>query len=147
MRLLGVDFGFKRIGIAIAESEPMIITARAPIEASGTLKKDAARLIEIAKREEVDRVVVGLPLEDGEEGRMARICRTLAGHIAEGGIPVDLEDESMTSVEAEATLRSIPSGDGAGSLKASERRKLKDGEAARLILERYLQMRLRLTNE
>ena len=135
MRLLGIDFGFKRIGIAIAETEHGIISARPSIEASGTLKTDAARLAEMAKKEQVDAVVLGLPIEeDGEEGRMARICRTLAGHIAECGIEVHLVDERMTSIEAEANIR-----DGSETeIKASQIRKLKDGEAARLILERYL---------
>jgi len=135
LRILGVDFGFKRIGLAIAESEPPIATSRAFIEASGSLAGDARRLVEIGRKEEVDRVVVGLPLEDGREGRMARLCRTLAGHIRASGLDVDLVDESLTSVEAAAMH---------GELKASQRRKLKDGEAARLILERYLAGGLRI---
>lgn len=135
MRLLGIDFGFKRIGIAIAETRPCIITARPPIEASGKLAADAQKLVEMARKEEVDEVVIGLPIEEsGDEGRMARICRTLAGHVANGGLKVNLVDERLTSVEAEANLRN----DGERDLKASERRKLKDGEAARLILERFI---------
>ncbi len=132
MRLLGIDFGFKRIGIAVAESEVGIVTPRPPMEASGTLKRDAEAISLLAKREEVDAVVLGLPIEEsGEEGRMARICRTLAEHISGNGIVVHLVDESMTSVQADGALRQ----DG---LKASQRRKLRDGEAAALILERYL---------
>jgi putative Holliday junction resolvase len=132
MRLLGIDFGFKRIGVAVAETEVGIVTPRAPFEASGALKRDAEAITLLAKREEVDAVVLGLPIEEsGEEGRMARICRTLADHIAGNGIVVHLVDESMTSVQADGALRQ----DG---LKASQRRKLRDGEAAALILERYL---------
>ena len=102
------------------------------MEASGTLKRDAEAISLLAKREEVDAVVLGLPIEEsGEEGRMARICRTLAEHISGNGIVVHLVDESMTSVQADGALRQ----DG---LKASQRRKLRDGEAAALILERYL---------
>jgi len=75
---------------------------------------------------------MGLPIEEsGEEGRMARIFRTLGDHIVGNGVPVYFVDESMTSVQADSLLRE----DG---LKASQRRKLKDGEAAALILERYL---------
>jgi putative Holliday junction resolvase len=132
MRLLGVDFGFKRIGLAIAETEVGIVTPRAPLTASGTLKRDAEAIAIFAKREEVDAVVLGLPVEEsGEEGRMARICRTLAEHIVGNGMKVHLVDESMTSVQAERSLMDE-------GLKASQRRKLKDGEAAALILERYL---------
>ncbi len=132
MRLLGIDFGFKRIGIAIAETEVGIVTPRPPMAASGTLKTDAAEIAKVAKREEAAAVVLGLPIEEsGEEGRMARICRTLGDHIVGNGVPVYFVDESMTSVQADSLLRE----DG---LKASQRRKLKDGEAAALILERYL---------
>ncbi|HVT11744.1 MAG TPA: Holliday junction resolvase RuvX [Fimbriimonadaceae bacterium] len=133
MRLLGVDFGFKRIGLAVAETDPAIVTARPSLAASGTLAVDAQRLVEIARKEDVSEIVVGLPIEeDGQEGRMARICRTLAGHVRESGIPVALVDETLTSVEAERNLK-IDSG-----LKGSQIRKLKDGEAARLILERRI---------
>jgi len=129
-----VDFGFKRIGLAIAEAEHGVISPRPFLEASGKLASDAERLIEMARAEQVDRIVLGMPLEDGEEGRMARICRTLAGHIRGGGFPVDLVDETLTSVEADARIL----GSSEVRLRASQRRKLKDGEAARLILERYL---------
>jgi len=129
-----VDFGFKRIGLAIAEAEHGVVTPRPFLEATGKLVTDAERLVEIGRAEDVDRIVLGLPLDDGEEGRMARICRILAGHIRDGGFAVDLVDETLTSVEADARI--LDSAE--RRLKASQRRKLKDGEAARLILERYL---------
>jgi putative Holliday junction resolvase len=133
---MGVDFGFKRIGIAFAEADPHVVTPRPSIAASGTLKKDAQTLAAMARKELADRIVIGLPVEEsGEEGRMARICRTLAGHIEDAGIMVSLVDESLTSVLAEANLRSEQ------NRRASEIRKLKDGEAARLILERFLHER------
>jgi putative transcription antitermination factor YqgF len=165
MRLLGVDFGFKRIGLAIAETAPEVITARPFLDASGTLKTDAARIAELAKREEIDAIVIGLPVEEsGEEGRMARICRTVARHLIEAGFRVEVVDERYTSIEAEANLRNLhpltpspsrhkpsgqgrgnpesgsnkPSGKGKGDSTAAQRRKLKDGEAARLILERFI---------
>jgi putative Holliday junction resolvase len=132
MRLLGVDFGSKRIGIAIAEAEHGIITTRLPIAPTGTLKKDAAMLAQLAKKEEAQGIVLGLPLEPGGvEGRMAKIARVLAREIEEAGCHVELVDETLTSVEAEAEMA-------AGGLKASQRKKLRDGEAARLILERFL---------
>jgi putative Holliday junction resolvase len=131
VRLLGVDFGFTRIGIAIAETEPPVVTARPPLAASGGLKRDAKALAELARKEEVGAVVVGLPLEDGEEQRMARIARQLAEHLKGEGLTVHLVDETLSSVVADQGLREA-------GLKASQRRKLRDGEAAALILERYL---------
>jgi putative holliday junction resolvase len=132
MRLLGIDFGFRRIGIAIAESDLGIITPRPAIVASGTLKTDAGVLSEYAKREQAQAIVIGLPLEaDGNEGRMARICRKVAEHLRDEGHLVHTVDETLSSVQAEAGLREL-------DLKASQRRKLRDGEAARVILERFI---------
>jgi putative Holliday junction resolvase len=132
MRLLGVDFGFKRIGLAVVDSEVGLPAPRNPLAASGKLKTDANVLHELAKKEQAEGIVLGLPVEpDGEEGRMARICRQLAGHLEALGRPVYLVDERLSSAEAERTLLD-------GGLKASERRKRRDAEAACLILERYL---------
>lgn len=132
MRLLGVDFGSKRIGIAVGESEFGVVTPRLPIAPTGTLKKDAVNLAALAQKEQAERIVLGLPLEPGGvEGRMAKIARTLAGEIEKAGCPVHLVDETLTSVQAEAGLI-------ADGLKASQRRKQLDGEAAALILERYI---------
>jgi len=132
MRLLGVDYGFKRIGLAVAEVEFGIITPRPALEASGTLARDAANLADIAKKEAVDRTVLGLPIEeDGNHGKMARVCQTVADHLRSLGQIVELVDERMSSVEAESHLRQE-------DLKASQRRKLRDGEAARILLERYI---------
>lgn len=132
MRLMGIDYGFRRIGIAFAESAHGIATPRPAMTASGSLKRDAEALAKMAKTEEADAVVIGLPIEaDGGEGRMARICRTLAEHVAAIGPPTHLIDERLTSVQADAHLREE-------ELKASQRRRRKDGEAARLILERFI---------
>ena len=127
-----MDFGSKRIGIAVADVDHLIVTPRNPISPTGTLKKDALNLTELARAEDAQKIVLGLPLEpEGIEGRMARIARMLAKEIEANGFSVELVDETLTSVEAESELI-------AGGLKASQRKKLRDGEAARLILERFL---------
>jgi putative holliday junction resolvase len=132
MRLLAVDWGTKRIGIAVGETKHKIATARNPISPTGTLSKDAAILCDLAKTEEAQAIVLGLPLEPGgTEGRMAKIARMLAKEIEQAGMRVELVDESLTSVQAESEMTSQ-------GLKASRRRKLRDGEAACLILERFL---------
>lgn len=133
MRILGIDFGFKRIGLAIAESGYGVITPKPTIEASGTLKTDAANLDRIARKEEAERLVIGLPVEeDGNLGKMARVCQTVAENLRTMGWQVDLVDERYSSREAEQTLLQE-------DLKASQRRKLRDGEAAGIILARYLE--------
>jgi len=132
LRLLGIDFGFKRIGVAVTDEGIGLPNPRPTLTATGTLKRDAAEIDRIAKKEQADAIVIGLPVEaDGVEGRMARICRQLAGHLEDLGRTVHLVDETLSSVQAEQSLFD-------GGLKASERKKKRDGEAACLILERYL---------
>lgn len=132
MRLLGVDFGFKRIGLAIGETDARIATPRPAMAASGALKRDAEALNLLARREQAKAIVLGYPLGDeGETGRMARIARTLKEHLEALGHQVHLVDESLTSVEAESAMLEA-------GLKASERKKARDGEAACRILERYM---------
>jgi putative Holliday junction resolvase len=132
MRILGVDFGFKRIGLAVAETEPFVATPRRPLAASGKLAEDARRLAEIARKEDVSEIVLGLPIEEsGGEGRMARIVRQLAECLKAEGTTVRLADERYSSVNADQVMREA-------NLKGSERRKRKDGEAACRILEEYV---------
>jgi len=132
MRLLGVDWGTTRIGIAVGETDPQVATPRNPLTPTGTLKKDAVNLVQLAKNEEAQAIVLGLPLEPGGiEGRMAKIARMLAHEIEQAGMRVELVDETLTSVQAETEMS-------AQGLKVSQRRKRRDGEAACLILERFL---------
>ena len=130
MRLLGIDFGRSRIGIAVVDSEFGVTTARPFLTASGTLAKDAISIVEIAKREEAVNVVFGLPSDDPND-KAAKIIRRLASLVEERGLAVEFMNESMTSFESEAAM--LESG-----LKGSERRARVDGESACRILERYL---------
>ncbi len=131
MRLLAVDLGKKRIGIAVGESHPEVISPRPALAATGVLKQDAQSVDKIARREEVNVIVVGLPLEDGEEGRMAIVCRKFGELLVEHGWLVQYEDESLSSVQAIANMADL-------DMKASLRKKRRDGEAAAIILERFL---------
>lgn len=135
MRVLGVDLGRIRIGLAVGESEFKVASPRTAIAASGTLAKDAIAIDEVAKREEVDRIVVGQPINEEDE-RMARVCGMLADSIRALGWHVDLVDESFSSVQAETHLVQ-------SDLRASDRRKRRDGEAAAIILERYFDVEAR----
>jgi len=126
-----VDFGSKRIGLAVGESGFGVASPRPSLPASGTLAADARAICAEAERQGAEAIVVGLPLaEDGSDTRMARVCRQLADRLRELGWNVHLADERLTSVEAERAMR------GAG-LKGAETRRRKDGEAAARILERF----------
>lgn len=129
LRVLGVDLGAKRIGIAVGEKGFGVVSPRPALAASGTLARDAEAIAAFARREQVDLVVVGVP-ENEEDPRMANVCRKLGGLIEASGLKVRFVDEALTSVQAETRLVEA-------QLKGSERRKRRDGEAACLILERF----------
>jgi putative Holliday junction resolvase len=132
VRAMGVDFGSKRIGIAFGVDEPFVATSDRPaLIPTGTLAKDAANLLALAKNEGADRIIVGIPMNEPDD-RMAKVCKKLAELLREGGAKVEEVDESFSSVEAESNL--IGTG-----LTAAGRRKLRDGEAARILLERYFE--------
>lgn len=122
-----MDFGSKRIGIAVGESGFGIVSPRPVLTAAGALAKDAAAIALLAKKEQVEQIVVGVPVNP-EDTRMEKICGRLADDIRALGWTVDTVDETMTSVQAEAFM---------GDLKGSQVRKRKDGEAACQIVERY----------
>ncbi len=133
MRVLAIDFGFKRIGIAVAETEFGVVTPRPALTATGTLRLDADNLETVIKQEAPELVLVGIPIEeDGTVGKMARVCQTVADLLVDKGISVRTIDERYSSVEAETNLRQ-------DDLKASQRRKLRDGEAAGILLRRFME--------
>ena len=135
MRLLGVDFGGTRIGLATADDQFGLPSPLPPLAASGTLAKDAAAIAQIAAKQEATLAVVGLPLnEDGSDSKMARICRMLGTQIEAQGLSVAYVDESFTSARSEEAL-------GAMGMKASQIRRQVDGEAAARILVRYVEGR------
>lgn len=135
MRLLGVDLGTVRIGLAVAETDPFVASPRPALKASGRIKTDAAAIAAIARREEAQRIVVGLPLgftPDGgrEEGKISRGARLLAKELEALGEETGFADEAFTSVAAEGAMRDT-------GLTIAATRKRKDGEAACRILQTY----------
>lgn len=131
---MGVDLGRVRIGIAVLETDSGIASPRAALQASGKLKLDAGSLDALAKREAAEMIVVGLPVDPEATMRSARGATLLAGLLSELGWRTDTVDETLTSVESHAVMREV-------GLKASERRKRVDGEAACRILDRWMVQR------
>ena len=84
MRVVGIDFGRVRIGIAVAETSAKVVGLRKPIPASGTLLKDVQAITDLARAEEAEALVVGVPL--GVEGsKQAAICQRIAGLLRDAG--------------------------------------------------------------
>jgi putative Holliday junction resolvase len=131
---MGVDYGLKRIGLAMTDL--LRITA-SPFEtiASISLKKNAANILEIAKSNNVSVIVFGLPFNmNGTQGEMAETVNKVIGEIKtlSSDIEVTTVDERLTTVQAERIL--IEEGD----ISRERRKGLKDKIAAALILQTYL---------
>ena len=131
-RYLGVDYGTKRVGLAI--SDGLGLTAR-PLE---VVPRDIVveRVRELDEEYKIKMVIVGLPTGlSGEEGVSAVGARTLGRELlAATGIPVDYLDERFTSKLAEDVL--LQSG-----MKRRQRRETVDKVAAAIILQDYLDVR------
>ena len=134
MRVLGLDLGSKRIGLALSDSEASLAFPAGTLKSVGR-KVDVAALCALIREREVERVVVGHPRHmDGHRGPEAESAERFARALSEAaGIPVDLLDERWTSMEAERALREM----GHDSRRS---RKHVDEVAAALILRTYLAM-------
>ncbi|MDO8750010.1 MAG: Holliday junction resolvase RuvX [Dehalococcoidia bacterium] len=131
-RLLGLDVGERRIGLAISDRDGSLATPYNTIERHG-LERDIAAILKLVRQEEVGTIVVGEPLSlDGSVGPQAK--RTLAFYEAlkaASPVPVDTWDERFSTVEAERLLRE------AGIAPSRNRARL-DAAAAAVILQGYL---------
>lgn len=132
MRVLAVDPGSKRVGIAVSDPSGTIAQALAtvPAEPQKTL---AERLADIARERGAGRIVVGLPRRmDGSEGPEAKSARSLAGELRRAAkLPVELVDERLTTVQAERAMID------AGSRRGRRRESI-DKVAATLLLQSHL---------
>jgi putative Holliday junction resolvase len=103
-RVLAIDYGRKRIGLAI--SDELGMTAR-PLEtlARTSRRDDLRRLRELVRKHQVVRIVVGNPIRlDGTAGEMAEQATRFAARVQkELGLPVELMDERLSSWEAQET--------------------------------------------
>ena len=135
MRILAVDPGSKRVGLALSDPTATIAQALAtvPAEPAATL---ATRLAQIALTNDAARIVVGLPRRlDGSHGPEAKAAQSLADAIRkESGPPVELVDERLTTVAAERSLI-------AGGVRREKRRLSVDRVAATLMLQAHLDRR------
>jgi putative Holliday junction resolvase len=134
-RRLAVDWGRKRIGLAVCDA--LGLTTRAlPLLQSTTVDADVAAIERLCKEEEVVGIVIGIPTQmNGIDGRAAEevslFARVLRERIA---LPIDEQDERLSSKGAHALLKD------AGQ-KHSSRKKRIDSTAAMLILRSWLQRR------
>ncbi len=131
-RVLGVDYGDVRTGIAVSDEGRFLASGIATLRENGMLRT-ADRVAKEASDRAVSLIVVGLPRNmDGSYGPRAEVIRAFVGHLAERTeIPIELWDERLTTVEAHRILS-------ASDVGGKRRRAVVDTLAAEIILQSYL---------
>ena len=136
MKILAVDYGDSRTGLATCDRTEFLTTAITPQITLKARNKVAARVCEVAKEIEAEMILIGLPLNmDGTEGERAAKSRKLAKTVELwSGLPVRMWDERQTTCAAADLL------DESGTY-GSRRKEILDSVSATVILEDYLAWR------
>lgn len=131
-RILGLDVGDKRIGVAVGEAAGWMAKGLCTVERVGRAR-DLEAIATLAREHEIGEIVVGLPLLlDGSVGEQARRARRFGRELAKRtGLPIVFWDERLSTVAAGKLLRE------AGVRGVPRERKI-DAAAAELILQSYL---------
>ena len=147
-RILGIDLGQLRIGLAVADADGLAARPLATINRAASLAPadDAATLARFVAEQGIAELVVGLPLEArGSHGTMAEAATTWADAVGAAlGLPVTLRDERLSSHLAESRLGPMPRGRSGGPPSRTQRdryREKVDREAAAIILQDELDIR------
>jgi putative Holliday junction resolvase len=142
-RILAVDFGERRIGVALSDPSGTIASPFATLPRRRGKRPPIADLITIMEEQEVDQVVVGLPLMlSGEDSEWTTTVREFAETLAQRcGRTVTLIDERFSSVAAERAVR----GSGLKKTQREEKERV-DAAAAAIILQSFLNRRARETD-
>jgi putative Holliday junction resolvase len=128
MRILAIDHGTKRLGLAL--SDELGVTAQPlPFVEADRLE----RVVEIVRERQVARIVIGLPRNmDGTYGPAADAVRQFADRVrAIVSVPIETWDERLTTVQAERVLIE-------GDVRRAKRKEKRDSMAAQLLLQSYL---------
>ena len=133
-RVVAIDLGTKRIGVACSDVTRTLASPHVVIERRGSLAADHAALKREIEELEADCVVVGLPIGlNGRDGHAARSVRTEVESLRQAlsPIPVEFVDERFTTVTAHRSLQER-------NMRADARRKVVDKVAAAVMLQNWL---------
>ena len=137
MRVMAIDYGDARTGVAVSDAAGLLAGYTAVIRGRNP-ERVAEELAGIARERQAEELVMGFPRNmDGTEGPRAQLCRDFAALVEEkAGMPVRLWDERRTTIEAHQILH-------ASGKRMKAHKKNVDAVAASLILEGYLAYRAR----
>ncbi|MCH5165720.1 MAG: Holliday junction resolvase RuvX [Clostridiales bacterium] len=133
-KILGVDFGLKRVGLAVCDSLHILATPLS-VYRTKSMRDSIDHVARVAVEQDVGAIVVGLPLNlDGSESVQTGRARAFARNIEKvTGLPTELFDERLSTVEADELLID------AGVKSAAARANLVDSMAAKVILQGYIE--------
>jgi putative holliday junction resolvase len=133
MRVVGLDLGERRIGVAVSDRDGMLAVPHGTILRSGDADRDRAGIARVVQELEAEAVVVGLPLSlDGRAGPAAKAVQAEAAALAEMlGVAVKTVDERLTTVSANRSLATA-------GVKGRSRRRVVDQVAAAVLLQSWL---------
>ncbi|MBE5823029.1 MAG: Holliday junction resolvase RuvX [Butyrivibrio sp.] len=140
MRIMGLDYGSKTVGVAI--SDELLLTAQGKEiirrNEENKLRKTLARIEQLIQEYGVEKIVLGLPLNmDESVSERSQLCLEFKDKIERRtGIPVDMLDERLTTVEADEIMDEA-------RIKGKKRKEYVDMIAAQIILQDYLDNRLK----
>jgi putative Holliday junction resolvase len=138
-RVLGVDLGARRIGLALSDPRGVLAGPLAVLQRTGDRAADHAAILRAAAENEVSLIVVGLPLSlstgrpgPAAEATLAEVAE-LAGRAAvlDPPVPIETHDERLTTVTAQRSLAT-------GGVRAKDRRAVVDKVAAAVMLQSWL---------
>ena len=132
-RILGVDFGDTRTGLAVSDTSRFLASGIGYVSPGGIVKT-AEKVAEVAREQKVSAIVVGLPKNmDGSEGFRAERCREFAALLRERltDIPVAMMDERMTTMSASRYLNET-------NTRGQKRKGVIDTLSAQIILQNAL---------
>lgn len=130
-RLIGVDLGTRRIGIALSDSAETVATPYLALPRTSD-EQDARMIAEISRAEKARTVVLGYPITlAGLAEDAAKMTESFAARLREAGMRVRLWDERLTTAEADKRLKEA-------GLKGKKRRGVIDKMAAAIMLQSYL---------
>lgn len=132
MRVLALDLGKKRIGLAVSDELGLTAQGLETLQRTN-VREDLARLVQLIAEKNVSLILMGNPLHmSGKEGRQAQYTHEFADRLhGASGIPVEYWDERLTTVQAERVLRQ-------SGISIAKRALAVDRLAAVILLESYL---------
>jgi putative Holliday junction resolvase len=138
MRIMGIDFGERRVGVAVSDPTETLASPLPTLKRRAGKRPPLTALEALVEEQEVGALVVGLPLTlDGSESAWTRTVRAFGEALARRtGLPLHFVDERFTSVRAERAVRGI----GLPKGKREEKDRI-DAAAAVLILQSWLDRR------